>query len=208
MNQLERNKSILTKYIPEPAVETIAEWIYVYDFKLKVKKSRATKLGDYRAPHSGKNHEITINHDLNKYAFLITLVHEIAHLTNWNKHKDKVKPHGDEWKMHYKLLMGRFLVPEIFPDDIIYSLRKYMSNPAAASCSDINLLRVLKRYDANTDLMLLEDLPEGAKFSYNDTRHFVKGKQNRKRITCVEIHSKRVYLFNPIVEVKHLILHL
>ena len=61
----------------------------------KVKKSRSSKYGDYRPPLKGSNHLITINYDMNKYAFLITLVHEIAHLTNWNKHKDKVKPHGD-----------------------------------------------------------------------------------------------------------------
>ncbi len=202
MSQLERNQSILRKYIPENAVVTIAEWIYVYDFKLKVKKSRSTKLGDYRAPHSGKNHEITINFNLNQYAFLITLVHEIAHLTTWNKHKNKVKPHGEEWKMHFKLLMNRFLIPEVFPDDIIYYLRKHMNNPAAASCSDIGLLRILKKYDEKDGTVLLEDLPVGTLFSYNDTRHFIKGETNRKRIKCVEAHSKRVYLFNPIAEVK------
>ncbi len=204
MNQLERNQSILKKYIPEKAVETIAEWIYIYDFKLKVKKSRATKLGDYRSPHSGKNHEITINYDLNKYAFLITLVHEIAHLTNYNKHKDNVKPHGEEWKLHYKLLMNRFLVPEIFPEDIIYSLRKYMNNPAASSCSDINLLRILKKYDAPGGTVLLEDLPVGTRFSYNDKQHFIKGEVIRKRVKCLEAHTKRVYLFHPIVEVTKL----
>ena len=201
MNQLERNQSILHKYIPEKAVETIAEWIYIYDFKLRVKKSRTTKLGDYRSPHSGKNHEITINYDLNKYAFLITLIHEIAHLTNYNKNKDTVKPHGEEWKLHYKLLMNRFLVPDIFPDEIIFALRKYMNNPAASSCSDINLLRILKKYDAPGGTVLLEDLPVGTKFSYNDTRHFIKGEQIRKRVKCLEAHSNRVYLFNPIAEV-------
>src|SRR3954471_22255295 len=98
MDQLERNQNILYKYIPEKAVPIIAEWIYVHDFKLRIKKTRTSKYGDYRPPHSGNNHQITINYDMNKYAFLITLVHEIAHLTNWNKYKDRVKPHGEEWK--------------------------------------------------------------------------------------------------------------
>ena len=142
MNQLERNQSILQKYIPEKAVPTVAEWIYKFDFKLKIKKSRATKLGDYRPPVKGQNHLITINHDMNKYAFLITLIHEIAHLSNWNKHKDSVKTHCDEWKFHYKILMQSLLNPEIFPADIIIALRKYMNNPAASSCSDTNLLRI------------------------------------------------------------------
>ena len=201
MNQLQRNQSILNKYIPEKAVETIAEWIYIYDFKLRIKKSRSTKYGDYRPPTKDSNHLITVNYDMNKYAFMITLVHEIAHLTNYNKHKNAVKPHGEEWKLHFKLLMNRFLTPDIFPDDVIYALRKYMNNPAASSCSDINLLRVLKKYDVRGDLILLEDVPEGKHFTYNETRQFVRGEQIRKRIKCKEVGSNRMYLFNPVTEV-------
>ena len=201
MNQLERNQSILHKYIPEKAVPMISEWIYKFDFKLRIKKSRSSKYGDYRPPIKGENHLITINYDMNKYAFLITLVHEIAHLSTYNKHKDKVKPHGDEWKLHYKMLMQQFLVPDIFPVDVITALRKYMNNPAASSCSDTNLLRILKNYDPRTGTVLLEDIPVGATFSYNDNRYFIKGPQSRKRIKCKEVTTNAVYLFNPVTEV-------
>lgn len=201
MSQIERNQSILHKYIPEKAVPTIAEWIYKFDFKLKIKKARASKYGDYRPPVNGQNHQITVNHDMNKYAFLITLVHEIAHLTNWNRHRDSVKPHGEEWKLHYKMLMQQFLHPEVFPPDVIMALRKYMSNPAASSCTDTNLLRVLKRYDERQSTVLLEDVKEGSTFSYNEDRYFVKGPQVRKRFQCKEVKTNRMYLFNPLTEV-------
>lgn len=201
MNQLERNQSILHKYIPEKAVPAISEWIYKFDFKLRIKKSRSSKYGDYRPPIKGENHLITINYDMNKYAFLITLVHEIAHLSNWNKNKDTVKPHGEEWKLHYKMLMQQFLVPDIFPADVILALRKYMNNPAASSCSDTDLLRVLKRYDVRDKTVLLEDLKEGTTFAYNDNRYFVKGPQVRKRFKCKELKTNRMYLFNPVTEV-------
>lgn len=201
MNQADRNQSILHKYIPEKAVPTISEWIFKFDFKLRIKKSRASKYGDYRPPIKGENHLITINYDMNKYAFLITLVHEIAHLSNYNKNKDKVKPHGEEWKMHYKMLMQEFLIPDIFPDDVIMALRKYMNNPAASSCSDTNLLRVLKKYDARQHTILLEEVPEGATFEYNKNRRFIKGEQIRKRFKCKELSSNRTYLFNPLTEV-------
>ncbi|MGQ0827428.1 MAG: SprT-like domain-containing protein [Bacteroidota bacterium] len=200
MTQLERNQNILYKYIPEKAVPVISEWIYKFDFKLKIKKSRSSKYGDYRPPLKEENHQITINRDMNKYAFLITLVHEIAHLSNWNKHQDKVKPHGEEWKIHYKLLMQQFLNPEIFPVDVITALRKYMNNPAASSCSDTNLSRTLKRYDPREGTVLLEELPVGVTFSYNN-RHFTKGEQVRKRFKCKEVNTKRMYLFNPLTEV-------
>ncbi len=119
MQQEERNRSILKKYIPEPAVDTIAEWIYKYNFKLKVKKSRASKEGDYTPPHSGKNHVITINHDLNKYAFLVTLIHEVAHLVAWEKYKGRVNPHGKEWKLEYSRLLHYFLLKgnDLFPEE-------------------------------------------------------------------------------------------
>lgn len=201
MNQLERNQSILHKYIPEKAVPMISDWIYKFDFKLRIKKSRSSKYGDYRPPIKGENHLITINYDMNKYAFLITLIHEIAHLSTYNKHQDNVKPHGDEWKLHYKMLMQQFLVPEIFPVDVITALRKYMNNPAASSCSDTNLLRTLKNYDNRTNTVLLEDIPVGATFSYNDNRYFIKGLQIRKRIKCKEVNTNAVYLFNPVTEV-------
>lgn len=205
MEQTERNQSILYKYIPEKAVPIISEWIYKFDFKLKIKKSRSTKYGDYRPPIKGENHQITVNYDMNKYAFLITLIHEVAHLSNYNKNKNTVKPHGEEWKLHYKLLMQQFLVPDIFPVDVITALRKYMNNPAASSCTDIHLLRVLKKYDVRQDTVLLEELPEGANFQYNKTRSFVKGEQIRKRFRCKELDTNKIYLFNPLTEVTALV---
>lgn len=201
MNQIDRNQSILHKYIPEKAVPTISEWIFKFDFKLRIKKSRSSKYGDYRPPVKGENHLITINHDMNKYAFLITLVHEIAHLSNYNKNKNSVKPHGEEWKMHYKLLMQQFLVPDVFPVDVIVALRKYISNPAASSCSDTNLLRVLKNYDVRQHTVLLEELPIATVFQYNQSRNFIKGEQIRKRFKCKEVQTNRMYLFNPLTEV-------
>lgn len=201
MNQLARNHSVLEKYLPEQAVPIIAQWIYKYDFKLKIKKSRSSKYGDYRPPIKGQNHLITINHDLNKYAFLITLVHEIAHLTNFNKHKDTVAPHGEEWKLEFKILMNFFLHEHIFPEDVFKALKKYMSNPAASSCSDTNLLRVLKKYDERDKTVLLEELAHGTTFMYGSERIFIKGEQVRKRFQCKEIRTKRMYLFNPLTEV-------
>jgi len=201
MNQPERNQSILHKYIPEKAVPVISEWIYKFDFKLRIKKSRLSKYGDYRPPIKGENHLITINYDMNQYAFLITLIHEVAHLSAWNKHKNSIKPHGEEWKFHYKMLMQQFLIPDIFPTDVILALRKYMNNPAASSCSDTNLLRVLKKYDERQHTVLLEEVAQGATFIYNSDRHFIKGEQIRKRFKCKEVKTNRMYLFNPLTEV-------
>lgn len=200
--QFQKNCEVLKKYIPEGAVETIARWIVDYDFKLKIKKERSTKLGDYSSPQNGMNHVITINHNLNKYSFLVTLVHEVAHLSTFNKFKNTVAPHGQEWKNEFKILMQPFLVTEIFPVDVLYAIRKYLQNPAASSCTDTNLLRTLKLYDENTQQIFLEYLPYKSVFLYNGNKVFEKGERIRKRFRCIEIATGTVYLFNPLTEVE------
>jgi hypothetical protein len=201
MSQVERNKYILSKYLPDQAVPLIAEWIYMYDFKLKIKKSRSSKYGDYRPPLENTNHHISVNHDLNPYAFLITLVHEIAHLSNYKKHSSRVKPHGDEWKHEFRLLMIPFFDLQVFPEDVHQALTNYLKNPAASSCSDITLLRILKKYDKREGTIFLEDLPPGTIFIFGRGRHFRKGEKIRKRFCCLELNTRRKYLFNPLSEV-------
>jgi SprT protein len=199
--QSDRNKSILQKYIPEPAVHTIAECIIRLDFKLKIKRARMTKYGDYRPPGKSLNHRISVNRDLNKYAFLITLLHEMAHLTNWNQHRNKVAPHGQEWKQEFKGLMRPYLNLSLFPSDITQALTRYMENPAASSCSDHTLMRVLKKYDPVTDSVLLEQLPANATFKTHNNRFFQKGEKRRTRFLCRELQTGREYLFSALAEV-------
>ena len=198
--QLLRNKKILIRFIPEPAVELMAEWIYRYDFKLKIKKSRSSKYGDYRPPLPGKNHQITVNNDLNPYSFLLTLVHEIAHLSNFDKNGNGVSPHGREWKHEFRVLMQPFFVLQVFPSDVKAAVERYMHNPAATSCSDLHLQRTLKKYNTVEEDIHLESLEEGREFSYKK-RAFVKGEQRRKRFLCREKRSGKLYLFSPLTPV-------
>ncbi|MGZ3900026.1 MAG: SprT-like domain-containing protein [Bacteroidia bacterium] len=200
--QYQKNSEILKKYLPEESVDIIAQWIVELDFKLKIKRERSTRLGDYTSPHNGLNHTITINHNLNKFSFLITLVHEVAHLVTYNEHKNMVSPHGKEWKQNFQKLMQPFLTPDIFPLEIFSALRSYMQNPAATSCTDTKLLRVLKLHDEESDLLFLERIPANTLFLYNGSKIFKKGEKVRKRIKCVEIKSGTVYLFNPLTEVQ------
>ncbi len=200
--QYQKNSDILKKYLPEQSVPLIAEWIVTFDFKLKIKKERSTRLGDYTSPRNGLNHLITINHNLNKFSFLITLVHEVAHLVTYNQHKNSVSPHGREWKQNFQQLIQPFLNTDIFPLEVFAALRKYMQNPAASSCSDVQLLRTLKLYDEKSDSVFLEYLPYNSVFLYNGSRLFRKGERIRKRYKCTEISSGMVYLFNPLTEVE------
>jgi hypothetical protein len=196
--------SVLKNYIPEEAAKIIALWIKDSGCKFKISKSRLSKFGDYRPPHRDKGHRISVNHDLNPYAFLITTVHEFAHLKTWNEHKHLVKPHGLTWKRNFKELMNVFFELQIFPEDIIEAVQIYLRNPKASSCTDIHLFRTLKRYDQakESNHHTIETLPASSVFSLKNGRIFQKGEKLRKRYRCVEVKTGRVYLFNPIAEVQ------
>lgn len=201
MNQATRNQSILAKYIPEAAVPLISDWIFHFDFKLKIRKPRQSVYGDYRPPLQGRNHLITVNRDLNQYAFLLTLVHEIAHLLAHERHGLRIKPHGEEWKNSFKDLMRPIMRLGVFPDDVRAAIIKYMQDPGASSCSDIHLMRTLKKHDAPNGLVLLESLPANSVFRYGD-KNFVKGVKIRTRFQCKLYGTEHIYFFAALAEVK------
>lgn len=193
----------LSKYMPEAAAPIISAWINDTGCRFRISRSRRTKLGDYTAPFRGDTHKISINHDLNTYAFLITTIHEFAHLKTWQRHKHSVKPHGVEWKSSYKELMQPFLRLAIFPADIQEAIVRYMENPAASSCTDLNLYRILRRYDEAVDsgASTIEAIQEGSVFRIKGGRIFQKKERLRKRYKCIELATDKVYLFHPVAEV-------
>ncbi|MDM1295119.1 sprT domain-containing protein [Sphingobacterium sp. N143] len=192
----------LKKYMPEEAAPIISSWINHTGCLFKISRTRSTKLGDYRAPFKGSPHRISVNHDLNPYSFLITTIHEFAHLQTWNKYQHHVKPHGTEWKNNFKELMDPFLKLDIFPVDISQAIKNYMANPAASSCTDLHLFRTLKAYDTvNATALTVESLEDGHFFRLKNGRSFQRIEKIRKRYKCMELTSKRMYLFNPIAEV-------
>ena len=191
----------LSKYIPEQAVKPVFELIVANQVHLKIVNERVTRHGDYRRGASGK-HEITVNANLNKYKFLITLIHEISHLVAFEKFGRNIKPHGDEWKYSFQLLMVPFIRPEIFPPNILPLLARHFKNPKASSDTDATLSLALKQYDAENDKNFIFELPYGSVFRISNGKIFKKIAQRVKRYECVEISSGRIYLFNPNAEVE------
>lgn len=201
--KIEDVRQALIKYIPEEAIDLCTDWIAAHKIALRITKSRSSKYGDYRPPAMGRAHRISINHDMNKYAFLITFTHEIAHLTTYNKTKSLKEPHGDLWKKEFKKLMHPFLSAAVFPDDLAEAVRNYIHNPAATSCADHNMMRVLKKYDKNRGEWLnLEELALNTKFRIKTGRTFIKGKLLSKNYVCVDAKTKYKYTLNPLMEVQ------
>ena len=198
----EQLRAALARYVPAEAVETCIDWIRQYNIRVRVKQSRQSKYGDYRPPTGKTGHVITINHDLNPYAFLLTFTHEVAHLTCFMKHRDRVAPHGHEWKAEFRGLISGFLDRGIFPPRTAVAIKNYMKNPAATSCADVELMKALREHDRNEEgWQVLEEVPFNAAFRLKNGMHFIKGHRLRKNYECFEIESRHKYFIHPLMEV-------
>ncbi len=173
-----------------------------YPFELRITKSRKSKLGDYRFDRASNAHRISVNGDLNPYAFLITYVHEVAHLLVKVNNKRQLPPHGVVWKTTFKEVFHPLLNEHVFPEKVLVPLLKYMKNPKASSYADQNLMMALRNYDLNKiNQPVLGDLEIGDVFKINN-RVFKKEETKRTRVLCQEIKSRRKYLIPKIAEVE------
>ena len=144
----------LRPFLPTGTEHYIAGFIVEKTVHFTVSKARKTKLGDYRQPWQGQPHRISVNGNLNQYAFLVTTVHEMAHLTTFEKYGNKVRSHGEEWKVEFKGLFQPIMQKEVLPTDINQAVSNYLKSAKAASCSDDKLYRVLRRYDKNRGILV------------------------------------------------------
>ncbi len=192
----------LQDYLPAGSFDEVLYYLQHYHVHLTITRKRQTVLGDYRHAITNKNHRISVNGNLNKYAFLITLLHELAHLFTYEKYGHRVMAHGKEWKDEFGKILAKFLLKKIFPADIEKALMHTLQNPAASSCGDERLLRVLHNYDEKKEgVHLVEQLPHGAEFVINGGRVFKRGEKIRKRYKCVEVKTGKYYLFSAMYEV-------
>ena len=192
----------LQKYVPEHAVNSVFELIVANGVHLKIVNERVTRHGDYRKGVSGK-HEVTVNANLNKYRFLITLIHEIAHLVAFEKYGRYIKPHGDEWKMVFQRIMIPYIRPEIFPHSILPLLANHFKNPTASSDTDARLAFALKQFDERkADIYFMHEVPSGSFFRIKNGRVFQKKGLRVKRYECLEVKTGKLYLFNANAEVE------
>ncbi len=203
MSKKEAPIDYLRRWIPEKAAAPALEYLNHYQVHLTITRERKSVLGDYRHATRSSNHRISVNGNLNTYSFLITLIHELAHLVTFMEYGNRVASHGKEWKAIYRKMLEEFIPLGVFPTDILAALKKSLHNLPASSCADEHLMRILKRYDDNSGgLLLVEQLAEGDCFLLEDKRVFRKGKKLRKRYQCVELATGKLYLFSPIYEVR------
>lgn len=198
-----KEKEILAKHLPKAMIDPVFAWIVRYQIHLKITRSRASKLGDYRPPGNRQAyHRISINHDLNPYAFFITFVHEFAHLLTHKQYGRAVQAHGKEWKANYRILMKPFLEKNVFPPNLQRAVYQHLRNIKASSHADVELARILMLFDGGKRETLVEDLQPGDRFLFRNNRKFQVVEKLRKRYKCVELANQRVFLFQPLTPVE------
>ncbi|QJW87886.1 sprT domain-containing protein [Spirosoma taeanense] len=186
-----------TTSLPPAAAAYCRQLWQHYNFVFRVVRPRRTRLGDFQAFPNGET-QITINADLNPYAFLITYVHEVAHAEVNRAYKRRVAPHGKAWQIAFQRLMQPLLTEAVFPAPILTPLRQYMTRPAATTYAHPALMAALRQIDAdkaqgeNANRVLLRDVLEGKTFQFAK-KTFMRGTLRRTRVVCKEISSGKSY---------------
>lgn len=166
-----------------------------------------SKLADFRPATAAQPHRISVNHDLNKFEFLFTLMHELAHFEAFRLYGRKHKPHGPEWRNLFRSLINSYLERKVFPPDLEQGILAHFNRRGVTDCSDVHLRELFKRYDTNTsanhtpERPTVDMLPINSRFTLPDGRQFIKLELRRKRFSCYCYNEKRMYVFGPKVPV-------
>lgn len=197
----EELSSILETHIPAAAIPYCCQLWNDHPFELHLRKKRISKVGDFSCRH-GKIPRITINRDSHSYLFLLTYIHEVAHLVVHEKHGWRVESHGKEWKETFQFLMEPVMGLDLFPEELQKALKKHLVNPKASSFADVTLTNALRQADERVKhATLLSEIPEGSVFSFHG-RWFRKGVLRRTRVVCRELKTKRNYLVPADAEIE------
>lgn len=188
---MDKNLEIIEQFLPANTGKYVLELLKKYPVKFKIVKPRKSKLGDFKASPRTGNCQITINNNLEPLNFLITTLHEVAHLYNWKEYGRNIAPHGKEWKQQYIALFQPILNDLIFSEKELNLLRQHLSNPKASSSADKSLSNHFKSPNAKQ----VNDLNIGDHFKLNG-KTFTIEKKLRTRYLCIELKSQRKYYVN------------
>lgn len=197
------NHSHIKSFLPSGSIEHVTSVLAEVSvpFKIEIKKQRKSCYGDYRRYPDG-THKISLNNNLKPEAFLITLLHEVAHLVTFLKYGRKIKPHGAEWKLNYKMLMLPLINDSIFSSKLLSLIANHFKNPKASIDSDHQLSLLLKGELSNSAKKFVFQIENGSIFTLDKKRKFVKEGKKTKRMVCKDLESGKRYLFHPNVEVE------
>lgn len=200
----EKPFSLLENFLPPNTYPQVIEYFRHHTIHLTLTRERKSVLGDYRNPTRSKPyHQISINATLNPYSFLITLLHELAHLMVFNQFHHSVAPHGAEWKLQFSSMLKPYLGKQFFPPDVERAIVSYINNPKASTCTDANLYKALYNHsEKKQGYTLVENIQPNQKFMLENGNVFTMLDKRRTRYRCREEKTGKIYLFQGIYEVQ------
>ncbi len=141
----------LTPYLPPGLAPMVTDLILsLPNLDLKIVEPRKARRGDYTFKHLDGRHQITINWNLSRHNFLITFLHEYAHLIARNKYGNNITPHGKEWKMMFREVANPFIRSGLLHPVFAAAFTHYLENPFASSEKDSSLMEACRRADFET----------------------------------------------------------
>jgi hypothetical protein len=185
----ERSLASVSPCLPDNSLNSIATLLNQAPILVRVVKRRRSKHGDHVVTRSRGYSIITVNHSGNRYQFLITLLHEIAHAFVTHNNSVRVLPHGQEWKATFgELLAGRL---SLFPEELRGHIARHARNPLYSTDSDSHLALMLRKYDTLDNRRMVAELPYGQMFSLDGRHVMTKGELMRKSYRCTTPDGKR-----------------
>ena len=199
----------LNAHVPAEAVDYCIQLWDEKSFSFTLSRTRSSCYGNHSF-RADRGHLITVNHELKPHAFLLTYVHEVAHLRTFEDNKQrflqklmrrstKIDPHGEEWKRSFQLLMQPILNENFFPAPILKPLQEYMANPKASSVSYHPLAKVLHLEQEGG--VFLSDIIDNQLFTFRGVT-FKRIEKRRTRILCEDVNTKKRFLIAAIARVE------
>ncbi len=194
LEQLHPELAKVAPHLPSESLDLIGRLLVEIPCTLVPVQVRRSKHGDHRSLGLGRKSLITINVCGNRYQFLLTLLHELAHAVVYQSWGWRTAPHGRKWQSAFRKLIERANRERCFPDDLQPLLQAHVARPSSTSFRDLKLQKGLRRYDTLDQRPFVADLAHGAVFSLDGKQIFRLGKKLRKDYECATLDGRKYYV--------------
>lgn len=168
----------------------------------KLTRERLSKHGDYRSHVHPWRHQISINITLPPFHFLVTLLHETAHLMVHEHYKDHGEPHGPRWSRAFSGIIVPYMQPGVLPQKLAHALHNHVANGYATTTGDPLLLAIFRELDGTAlSVITLETIPTGSIFALKG-QLFRKGEKLRTFFKCHSLTHGKDYRVRATAEVE------
>lgn len=183
----------LREKLPDQSAEEAVALLQELECNFRFASPRKTKLGDFKPGRGRAPHCISVNGDLHPILFLITFIHELAHLKVHLDHGRHREPHGNIWKNTYRDMLAPFVREDIF-GDLLDEAKEHLRKAPAGWRRSGPLHQLLPEAPQFEGATTLSSFKEGDQFMIPGGRIFKLGQKRRTRYRCTDMGNGKDYL--------------